>query len=137
MIEVISIKEVLEFVLKHRGKTVWIDMSKEDIVIELYLKSSSDELYFYKCPTMGTLQGVMVLDVDKANKVVFVRRNLNITPGAIMAMCKMFKEKFKGWRLKGNKHGPKEYSDPIALVKRWAALAERKYIQQQKVLCLN
>lgn len=125
MVQFPKVREVLEFILKYRGTTVFCGMTEAEIVDELVKKSANNELAFHIEPEKG-ITGLMILEVDHENKIVFVLRNLNITPAAVIAMCCLFEEHFKGYRLQGEKRKWQEYKDPMKLVKRWASMAARK-----------
>jgi hypothetical protein len=123
--QVPTLRELVEFVLAHRGKTVFIDMSEDEIALEILEASKDDRLAYHVEPGIG-VTGIMILDIDKPNKILFVRRNLNTTPRAVISMCCIFEHYFSSYRLQGIKHGFKEYKDPIKLVTRWAAMSARK-----------
>lgn len=124
-----TLRQLVKFVLTYRGTSVFVGMDEDEIGSEIYLASKEERLAYHE--EEGRITGLMILDIDRANKILFVRRNLNITPAAIMAMCSMFLEYFRDYRLQGYKHHFKEYKDPQKLVTRWASMAQRKLEKQQ------
>jgi hypothetical protein len=126
-----TLGELLIFILSYRQDKVFIGMSSAEIIKELQEASQRDGLAYHV--EESRVSGIIVAHADHDKRILYVDRNLNITPRAVIAMCCIFDSHFKGYAIHERKNKlDRQHINGDRLVRLWARISARNLKRQQK-----
>jgi len=102
--EMLTYGDVLEFVLKYKGKNAFSNMSKKSIETDI-VRAMQTGQFLYETDDRCKLVGYLQYDINHKNKILFVYQNVALSLDRLFRFFQEFLNNYPDYTLQAMRHG--------------------------------